>query len=215
MRSQEPDAIESIDVVDGSKQCCQAGPIGKVHAIAVDNLAEQRDFAHAGGGQGGDLAAHRLETSAALDAASEGNDTEGTCVRAAMNGADIGCHLTLAASRQGNFAIHESMPPNGFEAFGKGWVPRRQERDQWLGVGWRREDVDEWIALTKAVVVLDAHEAAHQVDDHLGPLVLERAEPAKLAMGSVFRTLADNTSVEHNDVRLMRVRGREQAELFQ
>src|SRR5690606_9325131 len=68
-----------------------------VIAIAVNDLAEQGDFAHALGDQAAHFIDNLLDRTAAFDATPEGDDTEGAGVAAAIDDRHMGCDRCLPA----------------------------------------------------------------------------------------------------------------------
>ena len=104
MRRREPHAADAVDRVERAQQVRELGPPlprAEVAAVRVDVLAEQRDLAHAVGGELLDLADDVAHPAADLAAADGGHDAE----RARVVAADLDRHpgrvRVLAPGRQG------------------------------------------------------------------------------------------------------------------
>ena len=69
------------DLMHDAQQIGQVGSVGDIHTVAVDDLPEQRHFLHALPRQAANMSDDFTDSPAALHAAAEGDDAEGTGVR--------------------------------------------------------------------------------------------------------------------------------------
>ena len=90
MRGQEADPFQAVDLVQYPQQVLQARSIFQIHPVAVDDLAQEGDLAHTLLHQRAALTCNLADRPAAFDAAPEGDDAEGTGVRAAIDDGHIG-----------------------------------------------------------------------------------------------------------------------------
>jgi hypothetical protein len=100
VRGQEADALQTFDIVDDAQQFRQAGPIGYILAIAVDDLPQQGDLSHALGDQGAHFGDDLAHVPAALHAAPVGDDAEGAGVRAAIHHRHVRRNQPIALVRR-------------------------------------------------------------------------------------------------------------------
>ena len=109
VRGGEADALDARHarhVVDERRQI-EARAVSHRAAVGVDVLAEQRDLAHALGGELPHLLEHRVEAAADFLAARVGHDAEAAVLAAAFHDRDEGARALqrAAAGRWSNFSI--------------------------------------------------------------------------------------------------------------
>jgi hypothetical protein len=157
-----------------------------------------------------------MPSAVALWPSAVGDNAKGARVGAAVHhGHERGHQLPAQVARQQQIAVHDGEAALGFRVVqGFGFV-LGQVRDERPGVRRRREHIHEGEALLEVLVPTHADQTAHQVDDHLGPTLLEGAQRHQPAISFVFRALAHGARVEHHHVGLFGARGLRVAQPFQ
>ena len=222
VRRREPDPADAVDVTGGAEQVGEQrtgagrgiavapGRQLEVAPVAVDVLAEQRDLGDAGRGELGDLVDDLVERAGDLDAAHGRHDAEGTVVVAADLDRHPGVVRRLADGRQRRREHGVVVDHRRVEDLGDRSVPacRAQQLDGTVDVVRPHHHVDVPGPLVDEVAVLLGEAAGHD-DLAAGALRLPRLEMAEVAVQLVVGVLADAARVEHDDVGVAEVAGRD------
>ncbi len=204
MRGQEAQAVDPVYAVEAAQQIGEGGVVRQVYAVAIDDLTEQRNLANAAGRQCPDLGFDRLQRPAALNPTAEGDDAEGTRVRAAEDNRNVRCHLLPApAFWQRPFAIQKvvALPDGRLKC--RPAIGAPEVLDQRTRIRRRGEHIDVRESALQCGIPLHSHQAAHQVDHHLGTARLERTQSRQPAVRLVLCALPDDAGVQDDHVGLL------------
>ncbi len=242
---QAPDGVAAIggpQRVDGADELGQVGAPGEVEpaarpalgihvgearfgpevmAVRVDVLAEQRDLAIAGGGEGARLVDDVVERPAALGAPAERDDAVGACLVAAVDDRQPGRDGRAARhgpvrdrgrAGAGQVVRHpDHGPPDGRGAAdGADRGLRRgqpQPIDQLGLLVGSQEEVHRRVASPQPGAIRLAHRAAGQHDPHRGIGGLQLRQLAHPADDLLLGSLADRARVDDDEVGGLEARG--------
>ena len=202
VRAGVADPLDPVDRVDPGEQLGERGPVlaAQIAAVGVDVLAQQRDLAHAVGGQPADLLHELRGGTADLAPARRGHDAVRAHAVAAH--ADLDPPLVIA------LPLGRKMPGEALEleeALG-GERVAGQELGQLVDLAGAERDVDEREA--REHLVLDRlGPAAADADYAVGALALEPLGLAEVGDESVVGVLADRAGVEQDQVGLLTATG--------
>jgi len=184
--------------------------------ISVDVLADQRDFAHAGGGEPLDLVNDAGDGTRRFGAPRVGNDAErAELVAALLHGYESGDAATARCRCRRRRHVIELVVDRefGVDHFGATLRPGEKRR-QPVVILRPDHDVDERCAADDLLALGLRHASRHR-DDYVAAverrLSLEKAEAAKLGIDLLGRLLADVTGIEDDEVGV--VGGRRRGEI--
>ena len=191
--------------VGDNKAAKQIGKINinaEILAVGVDVLSEKGNLSVACGNQFAQLFFDLLRVSRTLSAADIRHDTVGTEIVAAVHDREPGlctlrakyrqsfCNIILAAD------IKYALSVRQYAIKQRRKTPQRMRTEQ---------QIDLRIALFNLFNILFLlRHAAAQRDDDIRPLLLEMAQRADVAEGTILRMLAHCTGVEQDEIRLFR-----------
>ena len=201
VRAGVADALDPLDRVDQAEQLGEADPRlhGKVAAVAVDVLAQQRHLADAVGGQRLGLDDQLGRIAADLAPPGRGDDAVGAVAVAALGDLQPALELAHAAGRQVAGEVLELEVALGAERVGV------EELGQLVDLTGAEGDVDEGEALED--LVLDRlRPAAADAHDPLRVFGLEPLGLAQVGDEAVVGRLADRAGVEEDQVGVVAAR---------
>jgi hypothetical protein len=199
----------------------------EVVAVAVDDLAEERHFAHALSDQAADFVDDFVHRAAAFHPAAEGDDAKGAGVATAVDNRYMGGDRRLStqgqvldrlnAANRLRFVLYLVTLGKlfafdhchfGVEGFGAQVIDQRR---RFAG---RHKDIDIGVGVEQSLAGLDANHTAHERQCPLRVVPFPRLEAAELADGFVFGALAHDACVEDDDVGVLQVIGGAIADLL-
>jgi hypothetical protein len=187
-----------------AQQVAQVGAVVEVHPVAVHDLAQQHDLAHALAGQRAHFGHDVVERPAALRAAAVGDDAETAGVGAAEYDGHLGGDRTLLQGGQGQILVLHGVAPRALLLLGLAQAihqaARMQEIQQGRGVGGRHKNVHIGEARLQGGRFAHAHHAAHEADDHVRAGILAGLEGGQATHRLVLRLLAHHAGVQHHQV---------------
>ena len=200
VRARVADALDAVDRVDRVQQLGELARLrAQARAVGVDVLAEQRDLAHALGGEHAHLVDELLERPRDLAAARRRHDAERALHVAA--GADLHPGVDVAGALAGQVA-GEALELE--EALG-GQRVAGQELGELVHLAGPERDVDER-ELREHLVLHRLRPAAADADHALGIAALERPRLVQVRDEALVGLLADRAGVEEDQVRVLALR---------
>ena len=188
-----------------------AGGQLEVAPVAVDVLAEQRDLGDPGGGELLDLADDLVERPGDLHAAHRRHDAEGAVVVAADLDRHPGVEGRLADRRQRRREQGVVVDDGGVEDLGDRAARGRRSSSAARWTLCVPITTSTWAARSAHELAVLLGEAAGHDDLAAVALRLPRLEVAEVAVQLVVGVLPDAARVEHDDVGVVELAGRDQA----